>query len=96
MNPRGTSSYCPRCGAKGLKITEPTAKTEDPKGRFFYCPHCNYAADRDYIAAINTFRMYQQQKKKKYNLINAKPVSYIGADTPLNCSRRRIYSTSVG
>ncbi|MFX0062137.1 MAG: zinc ribbon domain-containing protein [Candidatus Hermodarchaeota archaeon] len=96
VNPRGTSSYCPRCSAKGLKITEPTNKTEDPKGRFFYCPHCQYTADRDYIAAINIFRMYQQQRKKNFTLINAKPVSYIGTDTPLNCSRRRIYSTSVG
>ena len=96
VNPRGTSSYCPRCGAKGLKITEPTNKTEDPKGRFFYCPHCNYTADRDYIAAINIFRMYQQQRKKKFSLINAKPVSYIGADTPPNRFWRRIYTTSVG
>ncbi|MFX0064971.1 MAG: RNA-guided endonuclease TnpB family protein [Candidatus Hermodarchaeota archaeon] len=96
VNPRGTSSYCPRCGAKGLKITEPTHKTEGPKGRFFYCPHCHYTADRDYIAAVNIFRMYHQQRKKRFSLINAKPVSYIGTDTPPDCSWRRTYSTSVG
>ncbi|MFX0061638.1 MAG: zinc ribbon domain-containing protein [Candidatus Hermodarchaeota archaeon] len=96
VNPRGTSSYCPRCGAKGLKITEPTSKPEAPKGRFFYCPHCHYTADRDYIATVNIFRMYQQQKKKKFSLINAKPVSYIGTVTPPNRFWRRICSTSVG
>ncbi|MFX0066372.1 MAG: zinc ribbon domain-containing protein, partial [Candidatus Hermodarchaeota archaeon] len=96
VNPRGTSSSCPRCGAKGLKITEPTTTAEGPKGRFFYCPPCHYTADRDYIAAINIFRMYRQQRKKKHNVINAKPVSYIGTATPPNCSWRRTYSPSVG
>ncbi len=97
VNPRGTSSYCPRCGMKGMKIIEPTHKTADKQGRFFYCPQCQYTADRDYIAAVNIYRMYQEHHKKRYNLLNAKPVSYSrGTGIPPNCSWRGLYSTSVG
>lgn len=97
VNPRGTSSYCPRCGTKGIKITEPTTKTPTHHGRFFYCPQCHYSADRDYIAAVNIYRMYLEQRKKRYSLIHAKPVSYSsGTGSPPNCFRRGLYSTSVG
>jgi transposase len=43
VNERGTSSTCPRCGARVPK----------PKGRRFYCPSCNLSAHRDLVGATN-------------------------------------------
>jgi IS605 OrfB family transposase len=43
VDERGTSSTCPRCGAKVPK----------PKGRNFSCPHCGLHAHRDIVGAIN-------------------------------------------
>jgi transposase len=43
VNERGTSSTCPRCGAKVPK----------PKGRTFYCPTCTLVAYRDLVGAAN-------------------------------------------
>ncbi|MFX1286461.1 MAG: RNA-guided endonuclease TnpB family protein [Promethearchaeota archaeon] len=87
VSARWTSSYCPRCGTKGQKIRDPHSKTVDPLGRFFLCPHCDYTADRDYIASINIYRMYQEQKHKRFHLKLAKPVSYMGTGIPRNCPR---------
>ncbi|RLG81558.1 MAG: hypothetical protein DRO09_01880 [Thermoprotei archaeon] len=48
VNPRGTSSLCPRCGAK-LK----------PDGyRLLRCPNCGLKADRDVIGAWNLAQRY--------------------------------------
>ncbi|MFX0114507.1 MAG: zinc ribbon domain-containing protein, partial [Candidatus Hodarchaeota archaeon] len=84
ITPHWTSTYCPRCGHKGKKITEPIAKIPERTGRFFACSHCGFTADRDYIAALNIYRMSQEQRKKRYRLKNAKPVSYRGTGIPLN------------
>jgi IS605 OrfB family transposase len=84
VNPHGTSTYCPRCGQKGKKVTEPLAKTTKQTGRFFCCGHCGFTADRDYIAALNIYRMSQAHRKKRYHLKHAKPVSYKGTGIPLN------------
>ncbi len=86
VNSSWTSNYCPRCAQKGLKITEPILRKENKKGRFFHCPHCSFTADRDYIAAVNIYRMYQEQRKRRFSLKQAKPVSYTGTGIPLNCS----------
>ena len=80
-------SYCPRCGAKGQKIGDPSTKTVDKLGRFFSCPRCHYTADRDYIASINIYRMYQEHLKKRFHLKLSKPVSYRGAGSPRNRPR---------
>ncbi len=64
VNAHWTSSYCPRCGQKGQKVIEPLAQLAEGIGRFFTCGHCGFTADRDYIAAVNIYRMYEEQRKK--------------------------------
>jgi IS605 OrfB family transposase len=43
VDERGTSSTCPRCGAKVAK----------PKGRTFHCRFCTLVAHRDLVGAAN-------------------------------------------
>ena len=87
ISARWTSSYCPRCGMLGQKISDPSKKTVDKLGRYFSCPHCHYTADRDVIGSINIYRMYQEHQKKRFHLKLAKPVSYMGAGIPRNRPR---------
>jgi len=42
VNPRNTSSTCPRCGSMIRYI-----------GRLGVCPRCGFRADRDVIGAVN-------------------------------------------
>jgi putative transposase len=84
VNPRWTSSYCPRCGAKGVKISEPRTRQVIKSGRFFYCEGCSYLADRDYIAAVNIYRVYQERRNKRFSIKQAKPVPYTATGIPLN------------
>jgi len=87
VSARWTSTYCPQCRAKGQKIVEFCNQTVNPLGRFFSCPRCHFTADRDYIAALNIYRMYLQRRKKRYSLHHAMPVSYTGAGLPCNRPR---------
>jgi len=48
VNPRGTSSKCPRCGKKLAKN----------KHRILRCRKCNFVGDRDVIAAINLYKKF--------------------------------------
>jgi len=48
INPRGTSSKCPRCGGKLV---------EDGY-RVLRCRKCGFAGDRDVIATVNLYRKY--------------------------------------
>jgi len=48
VNPRGTSSRCPRCGGKLL---------EDGY-RVLRCRRCGFIGDRDVIATVNLYRRY--------------------------------------
>jgi len=48
VNPRGTSSTCPRCGAKLVEVGH----------RRLRCPRCGLEGDRDVIATINIYRRY--------------------------------------
>ncbi len=88
VNPAFTSSYCPRCTKMGLKIREPAFKLVEPKGRYFYCPHCHYCADRDYVGALNIYRVYRAKKrstkKHKYTISTARPVFYTKTVSPPN------------
>ncbi len=84
VNPRWTSTFCPRCGAKGEKISDPRSRHAIKRGRFFQCSACCYLADRDYIAAINIYRVYQELRKKRFSLKQAKPVPYMATGIPLN------------
>ena len=45
---------------------------------------CGYLADRDYIAALNIYRVYQERRKKRFSLKHSKPVLYMAAGIPLN------------
>lgn len=79
---RGTSSYCPRCGKKGRKVATSTAKKTITTGRCFWCPRCNYRADRDYIGALNVYRVFRLPKKRRHQLATAKPVFYMKTVPP--------------
>ena len=84
VNPRWTSTYCPRCGAKGEKISDPRSRHAIKRGRFFHCTSCCYLADHDYIAAINIYRVYQELRYKRFSLKQARPVPYTATGIPLN------------
>lgn len=86
VNPRGTSSYCPRCGGKGLKVRSSKSVVQNNYGRQFYCPHCHYRADRDYIGALNIYRMFACLPAKKYHIVHAKSVLYMSTGLSPNRS----------
>jgi IS605 OrfB family transposase len=73
VNPHWTSSYYPRCGVKGQKISDPLLCKTKNTGRFFYCVNCQYYADRDYIASLNIYRLSQEQRKKRFSLKTTQP-----------------------
>lgn len=91
VNPWGTSSYCPRCGLRGFKVRAPNDFTVIKTGRFFYCPSCSYSADRDYVAALNIYRVFRLNTSllkscqlHHQTLHTAIPVLYQSSGTPLN------------
>ena len=71
VNPRGTSSYCPRCTKRGRKVRTYNSTEPNKRGRCFYCAHCDYRADFDCIGAINIYRMYRETSWKIYWLSSA-------------------------
>lgn len=81
---RSTSSYCPRCGKIGRKVATTTSTVADDTGRCFWCPHCGYRADRDYVGALNVYRVYRLPVNQRYRLATAKPVFYRKAVPPPN------------
>ncbi|MEM3966345.1 MAG: RNA-guided endonuclease TnpB family protein [Ignisphaera sp.] len=50
VNPRRTSSTCPRCGSR----------LKDNGGRVLRCSKCGFTGDRDVIACINLFLRYSR------------------------------------
>jgi putative transposase len=48
VNPRGTSSKCPRCGKK----------LAEKRHRILRCRKCSFIGDRDVIATINLYKKY--------------------------------------
>ena len=91
--PYGTSSYCPRCGHKGRKVRCPTSYKENKKGRHFWCPYCHYRADRDYIGALNIYRVFQLPKNQRYHIKQAMPVFYM--KTEVSCPHNRPGGTAA-
>ena len=79
-----TSSYCPRCSKKGKKVDTTRSTKTNEKGRFFWCPYCQFRADRDYIGALNVYRVYLLPKKQRYKLATAKPILYKKMVLPSN------------
>ncbi len=92
VNPWGTSSYCPRCGLRGLKVRAPNDFTVSKSGRFFHCPSCGFTADRDYVGALNIYRVFRlntsplksRASRRRQTLHTAIPVLYQRTGTPLN------------
>jgi len=50
VNPRKTSSTCPKCGGK----------LKDGGGRVLRCPKCGFIGDRDVVVCINLFYRYSR------------------------------------
>ena len=48
VDPRGTSTTCPKCGAKMVQVEDPVIGK-----RTMYCPNCGFKEDRDTLALIN-------------------------------------------
>lgn len=86
VNPRGTSSYCPRCGCQGQKIENPSTKKVNTLGRAFYCQNCLFVGDRDYVGSLNVYRLYESYSRKNYSLSSSRPVLYQSNRHPLNRS----------
>jgi len=48
VDPRGTSTTCPKCGSKMVQVEDPVIGK-----RTMYCPKCGFKEDRDTLALIN-------------------------------------------
>jgi putative transposase len=53
VDPRGTSTTCPRCGAKMVQVEDPVIGK-----RTMYCPKCGLKEDRDTVALINLVKRF--------------------------------------
>ena len=93
VNPRYTSSYCPRCGKKGRKISDPRRRRRTVRGRFFHCPHCHFVADRDYVGALNVYRRYCAQQKQNYSLKTAPLLPYMARSSHSTASGGTLHPT---
>lgn len=82
VNPWGTSSYCPRCGQKCQKVHAPNDFTVDSKGCCLHCDHCHFTVDRDYVGALNLYRVLCLNKQKKETLRTTSPLLYQRRGTP--------------
>ena len=74
--PDWTSSYCPRCGRLGIKVVHPGSVVMNRYGRYFHCLNCTFTADRDYIGALNIYRVFLLPKHQRKHIAKAKPLVY--------------------
>lgn len=59
VNPHGTSQYCARCGAKGLRFSLLAGQRVLGKGgKLFYCPVCHYECHADFNASCNVHNSF--------------------------------------
>jgi putative transposase len=70
VNPHGTSQYCARCGAKGMRFSLLAGQRITGKGgKLFFCPVCHYECHADFNASCNVhhsfFREWHWQPRKK-------------------------------
>jgi putative transposase len=70
VNPHGTSQYCSRCGAKGVRFTSQANQRITGKGgKLFFCPTCHYECHADFNASVNVhhsfFREFHWQPRPK-------------------------------
>jgi IS605 OrfB family transposase len=76
VNPHGTSQYCARCGAKGLRFSLMAGQRVPGKGgKLFYCPACHYECHADFNASVNVhhsfFREFHWQPRVQKQRLNA-------------------------
>ena len=66
LSPAGTSSICPKCSHSGHHIKSSDRKNQKKKSfSWFSCSHCNFSADRDYVATLNLARKVIYKKNLK-------------------------------
>ena len=70
VNPHGTSQYCSRCGAKGMRFSLVAGQRVRGKGgKLFCCPACSYECHADFNASVNVhhsfFREFHWQPRPK-------------------------------
>jgi len=104
--PWNTSTHCPRCTIKGVKVLGPNNSIEDLKGRWFICHQCGFSADRDYIAAINIYRASFIDYQIIKSLKDTNPIPYMDIGTPhstvssggseMNCTNTIVVVTGNG
>jgi IS605 OrfB family transposase len=59
VNPHGTSQYCARCGAKGLRFSLLAGQRVLCKGgKLFCCPVCHYECHADFNASCNVHHSF--------------------------------------
>lgn len=59
VNPHGTSQYCSRCGAKGMRFSLVAGQRITGKGgKLFCCPACHYECQADFNASVNVHHSF--------------------------------------
>jgi transposase len=65
VDPRGTSSECPKCGSK----------LEENEYRRLRCPQCNFEADRNVVGKLNIRKKALKMLRIKANPREALPLA---------------------
>jgi len=59
VNPHGTSQYCSRCGAKGMRFSLVAGqRITGNGGKLFFCPMCRYECHADFNASCNVHHSF--------------------------------------
>ena len=61
VNPHGTSQYCARCGAKGMRFSLQAGQRVPGKGGKLFCPACRYECHADFNASANVHRSFYRE-----------------------------------
>ncbi len=62
VNPHGTSQYCARCGAKGLRFSLMAGHRLTAKGgKLFFCPSCHSECHADFNASCNVHHSFLRE-----------------------------------
>ncbi|NPA69700.1 MAG: transposase [Crenarchaeota archaeon] len=95
-----SSRICPKCGKIGLTVKSYNNLTQCRTGRVFYCPHCKYMADRDYVGALNIFRIFLKKYLSSlsyysYTYTPINPRSNAPRVSPSVCVSSGVFSTKM-
>jgi IS605 OrfB family transposase len=59
VNPHGTSQYCARCGARGMRFSLVAGQRVTGKGgKLFFCPVCHDECHADFNASVNVHHSF--------------------------------------